>query len=83
MKVGVTKRPGSMLPGGVAAPLEVPLHIGGVRLLLDAFADVLLGVADLGPPVMPRNLRRRVSIDLRDGRHSGLNDLGDVDARHG
>ena len=52
MEVGVAEGARAVLPRGVAAPLQMPLNIGGVRLLLDALAHVLLGVADFGPTVM-------------------------------
>lgn len=83
VEVGVAERAGAVLPGGVAAPLEPPLHVGGVRLLLDALADVLLGVADLGPAVVAGDLGRGVGVDLGHRRRGGLDDLRDVDAGHG
>ena len=83
VEVSVVERARAVLPRGVAAPLQVPLNVGGVRLLLDALAHVLLGVADLGPAVVTGDLGRGVGIDLRHRGSGGLDDLGDVDARHG
>ena len=83
MKVSVVERARAVLPRGVAAPLQVSLHVSGVRLLLDALAHVLLGVADLGPAVVAGDLGRGVGVDLRHRRRGGLDDLGDVDACHG
>ena len=83
VEVGVAERARAVLPRGVAAPLQVPLHVGGMRLLLDALAHVLLGVADLGPAVVAGNLGRGVGVDLRHRGSGGLDDLGDVDACHG
>ena len=83
VEVGVAERARAVLPRGIAAPLQVPLHVGGVRLLLDALAHVLLGVADLGPAVMAGDLGRGVGVDLRNRGSGGFDDLRDVDARHG
>nr|WP_298745215.1 hypothetical protein [uncultured Sutterella sp.] len=83
MEVGVAERARAVFPRGVAAPLQMPLNVGGVRLLLDALAHVLLGVADFGPAVMTGDLGRGVGIDLRNHGSGGLDDLRDVDARHG
>ena len=83
VEVGVVERARAVLPRGVAAPLQVPLHVGGVRLLLDALAHVLLGVADLGPAVVAGDLGRGIGVDLRHRGSSGLDDLGDVDTCHG
>ena len=82
MEVSVVERARAVLPRGVAAPLQMPLHVGGVRLLFDSLAHVLLGVADLGPAVVADDLGRGVGIDLRHRGSGGLDDLGDVDARH-
>ena len=83
VEVGVMERARTVLPRGVAAPLQMPLHVGGVRLLFDSLAHVLLGVADLGPAVVAGDLGRSVGIDLWHRGSGGLDDLGDVDARHG
>ena len=83
VEVGVAEGSSAVLPRGVAAPLQMPLNVGGVRLLLDALAHVLLGVADLGPTVMAGDLGRSVGIDLWHRGSGGLDDLRDVDARHG
>ena len=82
VEVSVVERACAVLPRGVAAPLQVPLHVGGVRLLLDALAHVLLGVTDLGPPVVAGDLGRGVGIDLWHRGSGGLDDLGDVDTCH-
>ena len=83
MEVGVVERARAVLPRGVAAPLQVPLNVGGARLLLDSLTHILLGVADLGPAVVAGNLGRGVGVDLRHRGRGGLDDLGDVDACHG
>ena len=83
VEVSVAERARAVLPRGIAAPLQMPLNVSGVRLLLDALAHVLLGVADLGPTVMAGDLGCGVGIDLRHYGSGGLDDLGDADARHG
>ena len=83
VEVGVVERARAVLPRGVAAPLQVPLNVGGARLLLDSLTHILLGVADLGPAVVAGNLGRGVGVDLRHRGRGGLDDLGDVDACHG
>ena len=82
MKVRVPERARAVFPCGVSAPLQVPLHIGGVRLLLDALTHVLFGVADLGPAVVTGDLGRGVGVDLRHRGRGGLDDSGDVDGCH-
>ena len=83
VEVRVVERARAVLPRGVAAPLQVPLNVGGVRLLLDALAHVLFGVADLGPAVVAGDFGCGVGVDLRNRGSGGFDDLRNVDARHG
>ena len=48
---------------GIAPPLLVEQHIGGVGLLFQAFVHRLLGVADLRPAVVPGNFRGGIGVD--------------------
>ena len=48
---------------GIAPPLLVEQHIGGVSLLFQAFVHRLLGVADLRPAVVPGNFRGGIGVD--------------------
>ena len=75
MEIGIAKRARTMLPRGVATPFQAPPHVSGVRLLLDALAHVLLGIADFGPAVVTGDLGRSVGIDLRHRRSGGVDDL--------
>ena len=48
---------------GIAPPLLMVQHIGGVGLLFQAFVHRLLGVADLRPAVVPGNFRGGIGVD--------------------
>ena len=83
VEIGVAERLARVLVGGVAVPVDDVAHVGGVRLLLDARLHVLLGVANLRPPVVPRYLGRGIGIDLGKGGARGLDLPGDVAEGHG
>ena len=82
VEIGVAERLARVLVGGVAVPVDDVAHVGGVRLLLDARLHVLLGVADLRPPIVPGDLGRGVGIDLGKGGAGGLDLPGDVAEGH-
>ena len=71
-----------VLEGCVAVPLELVHHVDRVRLLLEAFPHVLLGVADLGPAVVAGDLGRGVGVYLRQRRTRGLDEVADVGESH-
>ena len=53
----------AVIVDGIAPPLLVEQHIGGVGLLFQAFVHRLLGVADLRPAVVPGNFRGGIGVD--------------------
>jgi hypothetical protein len=53
----------AVIVDGIAPPLLVEQHIGGVGLLFQAFVHRLLGVADLRPAVVPGNFRGCIGVD--------------------
>ena len=55
VEVGVAKRLARIFVCCVAVPLDNVVNVGSVGLLLDARFDVLLGVPDLRPSIVPRD----------------------------
>ena len=53
----------AVIVDGIAPPLLMEQHIGGVGLLFQAFVHRLLGVADLRPAVVPGNFRGGIGVD--------------------
>ena len=53
----------SVIVDGIAPPLLMEQHIGGVGLLFQAFVHRLLGVADLRPTVVPGNFWGGIGVD--------------------
>ena len=53
----------AVIVDGIAPPLLMVQHIGGVGLLFQAFVHRLLGVADLRPAVVPGNFRGGIGVD--------------------
>lgn len=53
----------AVIVDGIAPPLLVEHHIGGVGLLFQALVHRLLGVADLRPAVVPGNFRGGIGVD--------------------
>ena len=83
VEVGVAKRLARILVCRVAVPLDDVVDIGRVGLLLDARFDVLLGVPDLRPSVVPRDFGRGVGVDLGQYRAARFNFAGDIGEGHG
>ena len=63
----------AIIVDGIAPPLLVEQHIGGVGLLFQAFVHRLLGVADLHPAVMVGDRGSGIAITARHRRFSRLN----------
>ena len=53
----------AVIVDGIAPPLLMVQHIGGVGLLFQAFVYRLLGIADLRPAVVPGNFRGGIGVD--------------------